>query len=517
MVKPAWHFPSILGRILKYFGIAVAVIFLLISIVSWIIVEKKNDWLLSEIQFYMNESQSGHLKIGSTNFKIFRNFPDITIEMDSITYYEHHDTLRTQEEKPILNADKLFVAIKLLPLINDELKISEVSISGAQLNIIQYKNGKLNIDLALARPFKPKPIVVQKKIAPQPASPKPVKKTVTASPTAPKPGIQIDLQSISFNEVELTWNYFKNRKPAIISFEELEIDLSRNKNMVDISFSSTCNVQALYIMHTKIPSGKLTTDIELQFDHNTQQLTIQQSEINYNEFSATLEGTYSHQKNHSLNLEIDASSNDLELLSIFIKPEVLKRNPDLLKQADVYVKGKVFGELKNQSPQFDISFGLRNLDLLLPRNMGMFKNIGFDGSFVSGAAADYSQATLKVKDLQGQIAGGLLEGEFSLNNFNDPYLKYNLNAELKLDGYDEVFNMNSIKQLKGSVSLHANFDGPLKHFKQHVMDSSRSSGVTFRDLSFVVVKTNQKVSGLSGKIENKNNQATIQQLSFNYG
>jgi uncharacterized protein involved in outer membrane biogenesis len=517
-------FPTILKRILKYLGIALAVIFLLISIVSWIVIEKKNDWLLGEIQYYMNESQSGHLKIASTNFKIFRNFPDVTIELDSIQYYEHHDTLRTSDEKPILYAEKLFVAIELLPLIKDELKISDISLSNAKLNIIQYKNGKLNVELALAKPIKSKPTVVGEKVAPKPSSPskssqstEPKKQPKPKQPTPAKKGIQIDLQSVSFNEVDLTWNYYKNRKPSTISLEELEIDLSRNENVVDVTFSVTANVQTLYLQRTKIPSGKLIAEIELQFDEKAQALTIKQSEINYDEFSATIEGTYAHQKNHLLNIEIDASSNDLEMLSIFIKPEVLKQNPDLLKYADVYVKGKVFGELKNRSPQFEISFGLKDLDLNLPRNLGAFENIGFDGTFASGSAPNYSEASLEVKDLKGKLAGGFLEGEISVKNFLDPYLKYNLNAELKLDGYDEVFNMKLIKQLTGSVSLHANFDGPLKYFKQHKLDSSRSSGVTLKDLSFVVVQTNQQVSGLSGKIENKNNQAAIQGLSFTYG
>ncbi|HEY5825906.1 MAG TPA: hypothetical protein VIT44_16135, partial [Cyclobacteriaceae bacterium] len=518
MVKQRWHFPSLLLRILKYFGIAITIVCLLISIASWIIIEKKNDWLLSAIQSYMNESQSGHLKIASTNFKIFRNFPDITIELDSLQYYEHHDTLRTTGEKPILHAEKLFVAIKLLPLINDELKISKVNLSQARLNIIEYQNKKLNIDLALAKPFKPKPAPVKEKVAPVPSpTPKPAKKVKPKSPTAAQPAIQIDLESIAFNDVELTWNHYKSRKPSIVSLQELEIDLSRNNTIVYASITTTSNIRSLYISRTRIPSGKLKADIELQFDQKTEQLTIQKSKLNYDELFASVEGTYSHQQNQLLNVTVDASSNDLELLSIFIKPEVLKQNPDLLKQVDVYVQGEITGELKNRVPQFDISFGLKNLDLNLPRNLGTFKDIGFEGKFTSGAAADYSEATLEMKNIQGQLAGSSIAGEFSLKNFLDPYLKYNLNAELKVDGYDEIFNMNFIKQLKGSVSLHANFDGLLKHFKNHALDSSRSSGVTLNDLSFVVAHTNQKVSNLSGKIENKNNQATIQQLSFTYG
>jgi hypothetical protein len=512
MVKKAWRFTTILKRVLKYFGIAIAIIFLLISVISWVVVEKKNDWLLSQIQSYMHESQSGHLEIASINFKIFKNFPDVTVELDSVLYYEHHDTLRTSGEKPILNAAKLFVAIELLPLINDELKISEISLSNAHLNLVKYKDGKFNIDLAMTKPTEP--VVVLKKVTPKPSTPAKGTKPKAEKARPSGTGVQIDLKSISFNEVRMTLTSYKNRKPSVIFLDELEVELSKNNNFVYVEFFTSCEVQQLTINRTTIPPGELTADLELKFDHQTRQLTIQQSEINYNDLDVMLQGTYAPEKK-LLDLEVDASSNDLELLSMFIKREVLERNPDLLKQVDVYAKGKIKGELT--APQVDISFGLRDLDLTLPRNLGTFKNIGFDGSFTSGSPPAYSQAKLEIKNLRGQVPGGFVKGAFSLKNFSDPYLKYNLDAELKLDGYDEIFNLNSIKALTGSISLHANFDGPLKYFKQHSMDSSRSSSITLNDLSFIVSKTNQKVSDLSGKIENKNNLATIQHLTFTYG
>ncbi len=510
----SWHFPPRLLRVLKIVGIIGVIVFIVISAISWVVVKKKNDWLLNQIQSYMVESQSGHLEIGSVNFRIFRDFPDVTVELDSVRYYEHHDTLRIPGEKPILNAAQLFVAIDLLSLINDELKVFEISLSDARLNIIEYENGKLNIDLALA---KPQPGTVQEEvIAKLSDSTKSTKstKSETITPTPPGAGVQIDLESISFNEVELTWNSYKNRRPSVIFLDELEVTLSGNEKLVNAELFTSCKVQRLTINRTAIPPGKLTADLELQFNQQTQQLVIRQSEINYNELAVTLQGTYAHQEN-LLDLEVDASSNDLELLSIFIKREVLKQNPDLLKQADVYIKGKIAGEL--QAPQVDISFGLRDLDLTLPRNPGTFKNIGFDGSFTSGALPDYSQAMLEIKNLRGQLPGGFLKGEFSLNNFAEPYLKYTLDAQLTLDGYDEIFQLGFLRQLTGSVSLQADFDGPLKYFRQHTMDSSRSSTVTLNDLSFVLAKTNQKVTGLSGKIENRNNLASIQHLTFTYG
>jgi AsmA protein len=515
------HFLPILKRTLKYLGIALAVIFLVFGIASWIVFEKKDDWLLHEIQNYVRESQSGQLEIGSIDLRLFKSFPNITIELDSINYYELRDSLRASGEKPILHADQLFVSLEFLPLINEKLKISEVSLSTGQLNIIEYPNGQLNISRALAHPIKIKPKVAQKKVTPkQPRSApqkkeKKVKPPVTVQPV-PQKAMQVDLRFISVSDMAITWSPSGKQKPSLVYLPDLEVDVSTNEKIKEAIFTSSCNVQTLYINRNSIPSGDLTIHAEIQYEPATQQVSFN-GKIGYDELTATLHGTYKHKKNQMLDLEIDASSNDLKLLSLAIKPEVLKQNPDLLKHGDIYANAKIVGSLKNQALQVGVSFGMRDLSLKLLRHSGTFDKVGFDGSFSSGASPDYSQGRLEIKNLRGKLPGGFLKGAFSIHNFVEPYLKYALEAHLKLDGYDEIFNLKSLKQLTGSVSLHADFDGSLKYFRQHTMDSSRSSSITLNDLSFVLSKTNQKVSGLSGKIENRNNLSTIQQLTFTYG
>jgi hypothetical protein len=48
-----WQMHPLLFRVIKVGGILFAALFLLFAIVSWIVVEKKNEWLLSQIQSYM--------------------------------------------------------------------------------------------------------------------------------------------------------------------------------------------------------------------------------------------------------------------------------------------------------------------------------------------------------------------------------------------------------------------------------------------------------------------------------
>ncbi len=523
-------FQTTLWRILKWFGIALAILLLIFSIVSWIVVEKKNTWLLNEIQSYVNESQSGQLEIRSIDLKLFRNFPNVTLVLDGVNYYEHRDSLRTPAEKPILHADQLFVAVELLPLMKEALHVSVISISNAQLNISEYKNGMLNIDRALAKPVKVTPLEEKKEVIVIPApvaTPSKEKKTkpdtaVKAKPVdkpqaKPQPALQIDLNLISFRETLVSWKSYTEPKPSVILIHELEVDLAKKENELAAKLRSTYRVQSLYINHSTIPPGDLKFNADLIYQMDNQKLTIQKSKISYDIFSATIQGTYAHQKNRMIDLQIDASSNDMQVLSLIIKPALIKRNPNLLERGGIYVKGRVFGELKNQSPQWDISFGVKDLALRMPNKLGTFKNIGFEGRFVSGRLANYSEATFEIRNLRGQPGGGFFKGQFYLHNFVDPYVSYKLDAQLKLDGYDQIFQIDFLRELSGSISLQANFAGPLKYFGEHRMDSSRSSILTLSDLSFVVARTNQLVSGLSGKIENKNNQADLQQLTFRYG
>src|SRR5258707_3551237 len=91
--------------VLKWFGVAIIILFLLFGIASWIVFRNKNAWPLEEIQSYVNESRSGQLEISAIDLKLFRNFPLVTLELDGVNYYGHRDSLRSSNEIPILHSD----------------------------------------------------------------------------------------------------------------------------------------------------------------------------------------------------------------------------------------------------------------------------------------------------------------------------------------------------------------------------------------------------------------------------
>ncbi len=506
-------------RVLKITGIAVAVLLLLFGGVTWVVFQRKNVWLLNQIESYVNQAQSGQLHIGSIDMKLFSNFPDVTIALDSIDYFEHRDSVRLAEEEPILHASQLFVAIELWPLLHDKLVITEVSLSTAQLKIKAYRDGKLNLNHALAPPSKPKPVEAAKSPVTAPVQPKtvPEKKSPTAKPVpAAKTSLQIDLQSVSMSNIKVTWVTYSDPRPNEILIKEWETELIKGDSVLNISLTSSYAVKKLRVHQSALSPGDVTFQAAMRYEPEGSLWVIDESKLVYDAFSATMDGTV-NMHDAKIDLQVDASSNDLALLSAIVKPEIIRQNPDLLKQGDIYLKGRVFGDLKDRLPQFDVDFGIKDLTLKLPENLGTIQKFGFQGSFVSGRAGDYSDARVEVRNLNGQLPGGFLNGHFNLTNFVDPYVSYDLAARLKVDGYDRIFKFDFLSSLRGTISLAAKYTGLLSQFDKHKMDSSRSSALILDSLSFVVNRTNQVVSGLSGKLETRNNRSSLKEFGFTYG
>ncbi|HEU5289831.1 MAG TPA: AsmA family protein, partial [Cyclobacteriaceae bacterium] len=484
----------------------------------WIVFEKKNDWLLREIQLYANETQSGQLEIQSMELSLIRSFPGITVVLNDIYFYEHRDSLRAVDEKPIVQAEKFFIRLKLIPLLKEAVEISDVSLSNARLSLETDAHGKLNLMKALAPPVKVKSPVqkVVPKVPPKtsaPSQPKKQKPIVTQTHT---PTVHVDLEHLELQNVQIKLHTFYARDSSVVEIRRLELDVRQEDSLMVANVSLDQNIKQLHVNQTTIKPGLFSLIADLKFDRVSNQLALE-STAHLENFEAAIKGTYDHQKNQYLNLEIDGSANDLQLLSLVLSRETMKLNADLLKRGDVYLKGTIFGEINNQLPQFDISIGARDLSWRSIHKNLTFEDIGFDARFQSGIKLDFSEASLELKKLRGKLPGGSLKGDFNITNFVDPVIKYDLEAHARLDGYDEVFNLTRIKNLSGEVSLKAFFEGPLDLIATHQMDSSRSSSIILKNLSFQVLKTKQQVSQFSASLITRNNQTIINPFSLRYG
>jgi uncharacterized protein involved in outer membrane biogenesis len=502
-------------RFLKISGIVIGSLLMLFIIFTWIVYKKKNEWLLGEIQNYVNKSQSGELKIESTDLKLLINFPNITIQLNGINYYETRDSARLKEEKPVIHADHLFIACELMPLFDNRVNIVVIDVENSELNFVKYKDGSLNIHNALKKPF------VRKIPPPKTRSPKPVTKSTPAVkpkpiPAKTTPEFFFDLDHFHINELKLSWRLYSSRDTNTIGIKDFSGNFSKSDSLVRTKIKCTNELKHVAVNGLTLPESTIDFNCNLVFNTRTKLLTIEETEIKSDFLAGKLNGTYSANGPGFLDLAFDASSKDLKVFSSIIKQDAIQKHPEILKNGSIYVKGKISGSIKNKIPQFDISFGLRNLALKIPNRNAKFEKVGFDGKYISGKALDHSDAFLSITNLRGKVPGGSINGEFSIRNFANPFMKYDLSVKLDIDGYNEIFRLGILDNVKGSVSLTAYYKGLLAELKTHKMDKRRSSQLLLKDIGFDLIRTKRTVSNLTGQIITSNNVTKLDSLKFIY-
>ena len=141
------------GRVLKI-AIRVIGIFSLILLtmigVFWFIFENKKDWILDEIELYVNKNNSGELEIENIEFLPLKYFPKAGFTLNQIKYYESKDSLKKKNEPPFFMAEKIDANLDLWPLVKfSKLKVDNINLREVSLYIRNSKNDKLSFSDAL--------------------------------------------------------------------------------------------------------------------------------------------------------------------------------------------------------------------------------------------------------------------------------------------------------------------------------------------------------------------------------
>ncbi|UCD61836.1 MAG: hypothetical protein JSV59_04505 [Flavobacteriaceae bacterium] len=513
-------FKIVLKRLLLALGIL-----LLLGLTLGIIYQKEvKEWILDEIQLYVSEIQSGDLEIEEIELTLFHNLPDVSVRLKNVNYYEHKDALRTAGERPILSAETLNLSFEPWPLIrNQNLIVSSVSMVHGSINFIEYEDKKLNLEKALENPISlPKnptvkdtivPIKPQKAKTAMPGTKRP--EQITKSEVTPN-SLEIDLKEIELRDMAFTYQNRSEEESILVDLTLLNGNISLNSKGISCNLSSDFQIMENTSLPMVTELGPTSLELQLDFIEADQKILVNNGYLEVEGFIIDLKGSYDHKKGKDIDLEFNASANDFEVLSRLLQEEVLKHNEASLQKADIIIKGRLYGQMEHNPPIIDLDFGVKDLSFKVPDGVGTFKNIGFTGEFHSGEMADYSKAMLSVRDLKGQMPGGSVSGNFLLKNFLQPYLKYDVNALVLLDGFDDIFQFPKIDSLRGKIKLEAEFDGLLNLQNEHSMDSLSRWSLNLENIGFKFIPTDKTINSLSGDIAEEGNTVHLKKLGLYY-
>lgn len=509
-------------KVLKSLLILLGILIVLLVTLGLIYQEDAKDWLLDEIQLYVSEIQSGDLEIEEIELALFQHLPNITVQLKNVEYYEQKDPIRATDQSPILYAEKIYLAFEPWELIkNRNLRVNTISIKNGVADVLTYEDNKTNLEKALTNPNEmvkaPKldTLVIKEKkqntsgISKSTAADK--KKSI-----AKKKKLALQLENLHLENITLKYNNPSEKYSSEIQLASLDGNILLNTQGMSCDIETSFEITKSAKLPSIAEQRPASLSLNLDYIDASQQIVIHEGALNFENVSVDIKGTYNHKNGNYIDVQFDASSNDIAFLSKLVQEEILTRNKALINKADILLQGRVKGQMEDNIPEIDVNFGVKDLSMEGPAGKGKFNKVGFDGELHTGEAANFSGAILSIRNLRGEIPGGSVSGNFYIKNFQQPYLKSNVKVSLALDGYDDIFKLSNIDSLQGKINFTSDFDGLLNLENQHKMDSISRWAFDMEDIGFKVLSTDKTVSKLSGNVEEAGNKLLINNFGVDY-
>ena len=102
---------------------------------------------------YLNDQQPGEVQMWQMNLIPFMNFPDVSLQLRAVVYYEQNSGLDTLKQEPILAMEEVYVTLDVMDLIRGDIQVSEVRLADGFVRFEVYEDSISNLENALGLRF----------------------------------------------------------------------------------------------------------------------------------------------------------------------------------------------------------------------------------------------------------------------------------------------------------------------------------------------------------------------------
>lgn len=399
-----------------------------IGILSFIIYQKQDGLVQGEIDA-LNQTYEGLIVIGDTHVAPFKNFPYISIKVDSIQVYESKE----ENAALILAVADIYVGFNVWDILSAQYDVQKLLVEDGFFNIIKHPDGRINIGNALATSSN---------------------KEVTE--TAP---LQIHLKSIELKNLDIhqfdegskldieTYIYWAKSGFKAANHEiEAHIDTEFELNIIQDQDTS-------FIKHKHF---EFHTDV--LFNELSGLLKIDPSEIKLENGDFNIYGNIETKKEIALDLQVYGTKPNFDMLIAFA-PEALIPSLERYNNAgEIYFNADIIGPITNgQMPFIDVQFGaseafLENVDV-----RQRIEELGFKGHFTNGQKKSLETMEFTIKDFTSKLGQGNFIASLSVENFIEPEVELELNTDFTVEFLSQFFNLAQIGNVSGNVQLDMHF------------------------------------------------------------
>ncbi|WP_158856922.1 AsmA family protein [Lunatibacter salilacus] len=442
----------------------------------------------------VNEQFTGKLVVNDSYISPFAQFPYISIDLRGVQFFEDKD----MQAPPIYEAGDVYLGFDLWDILQGDYQVKRVKIANGHLDLIKYENGDINLLLA---------------------------KNIVADSTA-----QESEESLEFNLNELSLVNFN------LFFEDHTMDQTLSANLDGLSAAIRLTAEDIFLdltaklildlyrgdQPTFFSNKSIELDWVMDFHRLEQVLEVFPSKLLLEESLFTLEGSVDLRNDLYMDFKLYGEKPDFNIFAAFAPAEVAGTLKRYQNEGEIYFLGTIEGKAGNGNmPAIAVEFGCENAYFV---NIDMEKRVDdlrFAGFFTNGKERSLQTSEFRLTNFYAKPEEGLFQGQLVVRNFEDPYIKVSLNADLDLQFLGQFFEVEGLQRITGQIRLDMDFDElidmdmpteGLSRLKEGI-----DSELTISNLSFTIPDFPLPITKANGHAVMEAGRITLDFLRFTVG
>jgi len=402
-------------------------VLLFVTITSIVFFKQKE--IVQELLVHINVDFEGSIQLKGSHVSPFAAFPYISIDLEDLHIYEgkkHH------KKEEILHISDCYVGFNIWDILKGNYTIKAVKIANGVIRLVQHKDGSLNIANALK-------------------SKKPVEDV--------KSDFKIDLKSISVKNVDVSKLNEANNLIVDAYIEKAKTKVKSSNEQFYLDLDTKFKLSVIQNGDTTFIKNKhFEVDTELEMSETNKTLTIQPTEVIFENSSFGFSGVVGLTKDAELDLKFKGEKPNFDLIIAIAPQEIAETFRQFDNEGKVYFNATIKGKSTNGNmPSINADFGCENGYFNNLETKKSLNKIGFSGSFTNGSKRDLSTMELKINKFSARPEAGKFSGKIAVKNFESPDIDIRLVSDFDLDFLAKFVNAKELKGLEGKVKLTMNF------------------------------------------------------------
>lgn len=421
-------------KLLKGFGILVLLLLIAIIVLPMVFSSQINE----EVKKLANENLTAVMEFEDLSLSLISDFPNVAVEIDglSLTGTEEFDGVK------LIDAEQVIASVDLMSLFGETMKINEVGLVNALIDVRVLESGAANYDIA-----------------------KPSEEEAPDEPTTEEEGgafamklenYYIENAHIIYDDATLPMRFettgLTHRGSGDFTSDVFDLDTETTATTVDFTYDGSRYVN----------SATLFLDAVLNIDNANAKYTFKDNVIQMNQLKLEADGWVAMPgEDIDMDISFKTKENDLVQLLSMVPAEFTKDLEGVVATGNVDLDGFVRGKMTETSmPGFGANLAVVDGSFQYPDLPGKVDKIDIKIAVDASKGADNDAMTVDVDRFYLELENNPVDVSLHLANpFTDPFVDCAVNAKVVLDNLSESIPLENGDELSGSVNANFNVKG----------------------------------------------------------